>query len=166
MLGQGDSPRSPAEPALTVGGPWLCTRHVGSLWLGHSLWGDLLCWQDGVADQGEESPIGGETGGMSPSIREIPCKMCSLGKHHPGKGRNACTGLLKPCGKNAGRMGVLGMLMVPEQRGYHACWGVWGTAAAGIAQAAGKRCSCMGSLYRFAEPEREAIAGSRLCSCP
>lgn len=113
--------------------------------------------------------MGGETGGMSPSTRENLCKMCLLGKHHPGKGRDACTGLLKPCGKNAGRMGVLGMLMVPgcQSRGGTIPAGdVWGTPAARGAQAAGKRCSCMASLYRFAEPERGAIAGSHLCSCP
>ena len=51
---------------------------------------------------------------MAPSILEILWKLDLLGPRHPGEGRDAHVGLLKPCVKIARGMGGMG---VPGDRG-------------------------------------------------
>ena len=108
MLGWED-PRGPAtEPAPMADVPRLCAGHVGSLWPGRSARGELLCRGAGDANQGGDSPTGGEPGEMAPSIWEILGELDFLGTQHPGQN---CQG-----------DGVLGAPGWQSSQGCRTCW--------------------------------------------
>lgn len=123
----------------------------------HSLWGELLCQGDRVADGVGDSLLGGEMGQMAPSIWEILCKLCLLGTRHPGAGHRCWHRIAEPSSqkrRGAGGAGdAEGAVPVGDAEG---------------ARAAGKGCCCPDSRHRFSEPEREtgAMASGHLCSWP
>lgn len=111
--------------ALICSAPWLCSRHWEGLWLGQSLQGELLSWQDGVAEWGGDKLLGGEWGERSLSAWELDL----LGTRSPGKDRGACLGSLNCCVMPGWAvvclLGVPGELRGAEGAradGCHTCW--------------------------------------------
>ena len=165
MLGRGDSPGAPAEPAPMADIPQLWARGVGSLWPGRSPRGELLCRWDGVANRGGDSHLGGETGEVAPNIWGILCRWAFLGTRRPGEGKDAHRGLVNPHVKSAGGRGVMGMGKVPEQTGVPYLLVVPG--GPGVAGLQGRAAPARaGGTGWLSLRERGAMAGGHLCSCP
>lgn len=78
-----------------------------NLWLEHSLQGELLASRTGL--QAGEKTHSWEAKQDGPNICQILYKLGLLGRHHPGRGRDALTGLLNPCPKNAKGQECLGI---------------------------------------------------------